>query len=116
MLRSAFSLALALSSGPALSCTAADIDVKQFDVRPSAVRELARFVGEIVNRCADATAAQLQVTFRDKDGKVTNVEEFWPAGSRNLGPGVNYPFDRMMRRDPDAKTMSVRVIEVRQLR
>jgi hypothetical protein len=68
--------------------------------------------GEAVNRCAEPTAAQLELTFRDEAGQVVSVDESWPTATRNLRPGPN-PLQLSLRAYATAKSVSVRVTAVR---
>lgn len=93
------------------ACSISDILIKQADWRrePSAIR----IITEIVNNCSEPTGVQLQAVFRDADGKVVRTDEFWPASIRNIAPGESYANSGPINDLPDAKTMSLKVIEVR---
>ncbi len=70
-----FGVALALVSlpCPGLACSRQDIQIRQGDIHirdPDRIR----IVGELFNDCADPVGARLQITFRDKAGKVVDVD------------------------------------------
>jgi hypothetical protein len=71
--------------------------------------------GELVNNCADPSAAQIRIDAKDADGKVVQSKEGWPAGTTNIAPGATAKFDlgRRFRYQSDMATYTVNVIAVR---
>lgn len=75
----------------AQACTTGDIRIEQFTWRPD-IDGWIKVVGQIRNLCPTAVGAELQITFKDKSGAVSDVDEFWPASTRNIASGGAYPF------------------------
>jgi hypothetical protein len=103
---------LSLGTAAHAACASADIEIKQWTWNRDA--GWFQVTGELVNRCAEAVGAQLQVTFRDADGRVVNIDESWPGGSRNIPSQGTSAFRLSSRAYVTAKNVSIRVINVRQ--
>jgi hypothetical protein len=103
-------------STPAIAaCKLGDIKILQADWHRQ-MGSYVRVVGEIVNMCSEPVGVQLQLIFRDDKRKVVNVEEFWPASTRNIAPNASYPISYLVFMESMTgrpKTMEARVIEVR---
>jgi hypothetical protein len=99
-------------AGAHAACAVTDIEIKDW----SWSRDAGWFsvVGELVNNCAEPVGAQVQITFRDEAGKVVNIDESWPAGSRNIPARGTYAFKTSSRAYATAKNVAIRVMTVRQ--
>jgi hypothetical protein len=93
------------------ACAVTDIEIKEW----SWSRDAGWFsiVGELANNCAEPAGAQLQITFRDAEGRVVSIEEAWAGGTRNILPKGSYAFQTSSRGYATAKNLSIRVINVR---
>jgi len=107
----AVGISLVMSS-EAQACAISDFSIKQPHWR-RADNEYVEALGELVNNCGEAAGAEVQVVFRDKTDTVLEVEEFWPAHTKNITAHDNYPFSRTVRLGTDATAMSMRVIDVK---
>jgi hypothetical protein len=102
-----------LLSTPAVAvCRLDDIKIRQADWHPD-MQPYVKVVGEILNTCSEPTGVQLQFTFRDGDGKVIEVQEMWPASTRNIAPNASYPFSFPLAITGRPNTMEAKVIEVK---
>jgi Superinfection immunity protein len=79
-----------------MGCALSDFSLEQTNWHRESA-EFVRIVGELVSNCSEPAGVQLQVVFRDKDGKVVTTEEFWPASTRNIVPHSDYPFSMLTR-------------------
>ena len=93
-------------------CVPSDFSLKQANWHRES-SEFVRVVGELVSNCSEPAGIQLQVVFRDKDGKVVTTEEFWPASTRNIPAHADYPFSVLTRVGAQAATLNVRILESR---
>lgn len=82
-------------------------------IRKGSNQQFLEVVGEIVNRCADATGVQLQAVFRDGAGRVVTTSEFWPASIRNIPAGAAYAFEHPADSDRPVSILELNVIETR---
>ncbi len=95
-------------------CSPSDIQVKQSSwIRKGSNQQFLEVIGEIVNRCADATGVQLQAVFRDGAGRVVTTSEFWPASTRNIPAGGAYAFEQPADGDRPVSVLELNVIETR---
>lgn len=95
-------------------CSATDFAVKDFAVS-AGVRGAMSMQGELVNNCAEAAAAQLEVQAKDSQGKVVQARKAWPAGTANIAPGQSVRFNvgRQFHYDQSMQDYSVGVVSVR---
>jgi hypothetical protein len=116
LLASALFLLVPLSAHAA--CSASDFSVQDFKMKPMAgaggVMRLS-LSGELVNHCAQASAAQVRIQARDGSGNVVQSKQGWPAGTSNIAPGQSVDFDlgRLFHYDPSMQSFSVDVADVR---
>lgn len=94
-------------------CAATDFAVQDFKVGAGAGRMSMK--GALVNHCAEAAAAQIQIEAKGADGKVLQTKKGWPAGTSNIAPGQAVDFDlgRLFRFQSDMQTYSVSIVDVR---
>jgi len=71
--------------------------------------------GELMNNCAVASAAQIQVQIKDESGKVIQSKKAWPAGTSNITPGQTVKFDlgRLFHYQPGIASYTASIVSVR---
>ncbi|HWU75442.1 MAG TPA: FxLYD domain-containing protein [Rhodanobacter sp.] len=74
------------------ACSSTDFAIKDFAVTPGAHGSLS-MAGELVNNCAEAAAAQVEVQAKDAQGNVVQAKKAWPAGTTNIAPGQSVKFN-----------------------
>lgn len=96
------------------TCSATDFAIKDFTVAAGA-RGTLSMEGELVNHCAEAAAAQVEVKAKDSQGNVIQAKKAWPAGTTNIAPGQSVKFDlgRQFHYDLSMQAYSAGVIKVR---
>lgn len=108
---------LLLPVGAHAACAPTDFVIKEFKTELSGAASASRLSlsGELVNNCADASAAQIRIDAKDGKGNVIQSKEGWPAGTTNIAPGAAAKFDlgRRFRYQPDMASYTVSVIAVR---
>lgn len=95
-----------------IGCGLSDFSLKQANWHRESF-EFVRIVGELVSNCSEPSGVQLQVVFRDRDGKVVTTDEFWPASTRNIAAHASYPFSMITAVGAQAVTLNVRILEAR---
>ncbi|MFH1010402.1 MAG: hypothetical protein V1784_04105 [bacterium] len=71
-----------------------------------------RVVGELRNNSAVAMGAQLQAIARDKEGRIIDSAEWWPASVSNIPAGSSWPIGYTISDKANIKTVTVSVIRV----
>ena len=99
------------------ACAPTDFTIQNFTVTVSngGMRPRMNMKGELVNHCAEAAAAELQIQARDGSGSPLETKKGWPAGTTNIAPGQSVTFDlgRLFHYQSDMRTYAVGVISVR---
>ncbi|MCW8807674.1 MAG: hypothetical protein OQK79_06120 [Rhodanobacter sp.] len=119
MKRTLFASALCLLAPIAAhaACAPTDFAIKDFQVNVSAggIRTKMIMKGELVNHCAEAAAAQIEISAKDGSGNVVATKKAWPAGTTNIGPGQSISFDlgRRFRYQPEMQTYAAGIVSVR---
>lgn len=95
------------------ACSATDFAIQGFTVGAGAGRMSMK--GELVNHCAEAAAAQIEIQAKDASGKVLVAKKGWPAGTTNIAPGKSVTFDlgRRFHYDPSMQSYTAGVVTVR---
>lgn len=107
--------ALCATSAPARACSVQDIHVKEgWSWRIDSIGDLL-VIGEIINNCSEPTGVQIQITARNSTGALLDVEECWPASTRNIPPKSAYAFEACGTHSglSEIDTVNISVIEVR---
>ena len=98
-------------------CSPSDFSIREFktEVNGSGAAIRLTLSGELVNKCASPSAAQISIEARDASGKVIQTKKGWPAGTTNIAPGEAAKFDlgRQFRFQPNMATYAATVIAVR---
>jgi hypothetical protein len=96
------------------ACSATDFAIKDFAVAAGA-RGTMSVEGELVNNCAEAAAAQVEVQAKDSQGNVVQAKKAWPAGTTNIAPGQSVKFNlgRQFHYELSMQAYSAGVIKVR---
>lgn len=99
------------------ACAATDFAVQDFKPSFSGAGMTTRISlrGKLVNNCATAAAAKLQIDIKDDSGAVIESKQAWPAGTSNIDPGKAADFDmgRLFRFKSGMSAFTVSVVEVR---
>ncbi len=94
-----------------------DFAIKEFKTAVSGSGAALRLIlsGELVNNCAEASAAQIRIEAKDGSGNVVQSKQGWPAGTTNIAPGAAAKFDvgRQFRFQSDMTNYTVSVVTVR---
>lgn len=114
-------IAIALFAAAPLSaqaaCAAKDFTIDGFAVKLQQGAGQPRFSmkGNLVNKCAEAAAAQIRIDAKDASGKVVASKQGWPAGTSNIEPGKSVDFDlgRLFRYSADMQDYTVVVSDVK---
>ncbi|MFA6230119.1 MAG: hypothetical protein WC617_08055 [Rhodanobacter sp.] len=95
------------------ACSATDFVIQGFTVGAGAGRMSMK--GELVNHCAEAAAAQIEIQAKDASGNVIVTKKGWPAGTTNIAPGKSVAFDlgRQFHYDPSMQTYAAGIVSVR---
>lgn len=96
------------------TCAATDFAVQNFEVAPTHGEGM-NMKGALVNHCAEAAAAQVQIDAKDATGRVLQSKKGWPAGTTNIAPGQSADFNlgRLFHYDSSMQTYTVSIISVR---
>lgn len=109
-------LILALATLPGIaraSCSTADIELQGVLTRPD-IPPYSRVTGMIKNRCPEPTGVQIEITIKTRDGQVFNVSRPWPASTKNIPGGGEFPFSLLLDApDMPNKSVSVRIVDVK---
>ena len=102
-----------IASDATEACRPSDIQIIQAgDI--SRVAGYVHTVGELRNNCPVAIGVRIQVTFRNADGRVVLVANFWPNSSNNIRPGDSIAF-QWSEPDPGGITsVTAKVLSVNQ--
>jgi hypothetical protein len=112
MLRPIVATALLFVAFPAAAaCTAGDIQITSWTWERD--RGWTTVTGELVNRCAEPTGVQLQLTFRDEAGRVVTVDDSWLASQRDIAAGATHAFQLRLRTNATTRSASIRVSDIR---
>ncbi|MDE3073170.1 MAG: hypothetical protein KGJ63_10590 [Pseudomonadota bacterium] len=99
------------------ACSPTDFVIQNFTVTVSSggIRPRMNMKGQLVNHCAQAAAAELQIQAKDAGGTALQTKKGWPAGTTNIAPGQSVTFDlgRLFHYQSDMRTYAVGVISVR---
>ena len=112
-----FLLASALLLGAPMAanaaCSSTDFVIQGFTVGASGGRMSMK--GELVNHCAEAAAAQIEIQAKDAGGNVIVTKKGWPAGTTNIAPGKSVAFDlgRQFHYDASMQTYAAGIVSVR---
>ncbi|MBA2077231.1 hypothetical protein [Rhodanobacter sp. PCA2] len=109
----AFAVLLLAPLAAHAACAPTDFEIRDF--KPAAAAGRLSLRGELVNKCAAASAAQIRIEIKDAAGKVLQSKQAWPAGTSNIAPGSNVNFDlgRMFRPQSDMDSFTASVVDVR---
>lgn len=71
--------------------------------------------GQLMNNCANASAAQIRVEIKDDAGNVIQTKKAWPAGTSNITPGQTVKFDlgRLFHYQPGMASFTASIVNVR---
>lgn len=99
------------------ACSASDFAIQNFKPQLGG-GSMARSVslsGDLINHCADPSAAQIEIVAKNGSGDVIARKKAWPAGTSNISPGksVSFELGRLFRYTTNMKTFSATVINVR---
>ena len=96
------------------TCSATDFTIKDFAVNPG-LRGTLKMEGELVNHCAEAAAAQVEIQAKDSQGNIVQTRKAWPAGTTNIAPGQSVKFNlgRQFHYEQNMQAYSAGVIKVR---
>lgn len=110
-------LFLLLPMGAQASCALTDFGIEHFEPGLASVGTTTRVTlrGELVNHCAQASAAQIRIEIKDDQGNVLQSKDAWPAGTSNIPPGEKVSFDlgRLFRYRSGMSAFTVSVADVR---
>lgn len=99
------------------ACAATDFVIKNFAVSAGSGGMGTKMImkGQLVNNCAEAAAAQIEVQAKDSGGNVLQSKKGWPAGTTNIAPGQSVQFDvgRQFHYDPSMQTYAAGIVSVR---
>jgi len=99
------------------ACAPTDFTIQNFTVSVSSggIRPRMDMKGELVNHCAEAAAAELQIQAKDASGSALQTKKGWPAGTTNIPPGQSVKFDlgRLFHYQSTMQTYAVGVVSVR---
>lgn len=99
------------------ACASTDFVIKDFSVNAASAGMRSKMVmkGELVNNCAEAAAAQIEVQAKDASGNVLQSKKGWPAGTTNIAPGKSANFDlgRQFHYDPSMQSYTASIVNVR---
>ncbi|MES2311820.1 MAG: hypothetical protein V4566_05920 [Pseudomonadota bacterium] len=99
------------------ACAATDFVIKNFAVSAGSGGLSTKMImkGQLVNNCAEAAAAQIEVQAKDSSGNVLQSKKGWPAGTTNIAPGQSVQFDvgRQFHYDPSMQTYAAGIVSVR---
>lgn len=99
------------------ACAPTDFAIKEFKTGLNGTGSTARLSlsGELVNNCAEASAAQIRIEAKDDSGNVVQTKQGWPAGTANIAPGEAAKFDlgRQFRFQTSMTSYTVSVVAVR---
>ena len=99
------------------ACAATDFAIKDFAVNAGSdgIRTKLIMKGKLVNNCAEAAAAQIEVQAKDSSGNVLQTKKGWPAGTTNIAPGQSVQFDlgRQFHYSPGMQTYAAGIVAVR---
>lgn len=88
-----------------------NIEILEFHLRPPEYG-YTYIVGELKNNHTFALGVKLQAVARDKQGKIIQVLEFWPASVSNIPASSTWPFEHAFDRE-NVASATIRVINVR---
>lgn len=71
-----------------------------------------RVIGELKNNSSVATGVQIQAIARDKQGRIIDSEEWWPASISNIPSGAIWPINKTISDKENIETVEVSVIDV----
>jgi hypothetical protein len=112
----ASALLLAAPMAAHAACSATDFTIQDFKVAAgSSAMSKMTMKGQLVNHCAEAAAAQIEIQAKDASGNVIASKKGWPAGTTNIGPGQSVTFDlgRQFHYDPSMQTYAAGIASVR---
>ncbi|GAB2532791.1 hypothetical protein [Rhodanobacter koreensis] len=103
--------------GAHATCAPTDFEIKDFNTGHTGAGATLKLSlsGQLVNKCAAASAAQIRIEAKDASGNVLQTKQGWPAGTTNIAPGQAASFDlgRQFRFQPEMASYSVTVVAVR---
>ncbi len=102
---------LAAVTPASAACTVDDIQITSWTWERD--RGWTTVAGELVNRCAEPTGIQLQLTFRDEAGRVVTVDDSWLANQRDIPAGATHAFQLRLRTNATTRSASIRVSDTR---
>jgi len=113
----ATALLLLLPIGAHAGCAATDFSIENFTPGLNGVGPSTRIslTGQLVNHCAEASAAQIRIEIKDDAGKVLESKEAWPAGTSNISPGdkVSFNLGRLFRYKNGMSAFTASITDVR---
>jgi hypothetical protein len=113
----ASALLLATPMAAHAACSATDFVIQDFKVAAasSGMSSKMTMKGQLVNHCAEAAAAQIEIQAKDASGNVIASKKGWPAGTTNIGPGQSVEFDlgRQFHYEPSMQTYAAGIASVR---
>jgi len=99
------------------ACAPTDFAIKEFKPGANGSGAAVRLIlsGELVNNCAEPSAAQIRIEAKDASGSVLQSKQGWPAGTTNIAPGASAKFDlgRQFRFQSEMASYTVSVVAVR---
>ena len=99
------------------ACAPTDFAIKDFKTAMTGSGAAARLSlsGQLVNNCAEPSAAQIRIQAKDDSGNVVQAKQGWPAGTTNIAPGETAKFDlgKQFRFQSDMTSYTVSVVTVR---
>jgi len=113
----ASALLLAMPVAAHAACSASDFTIRDFKVAADSngMNTKMTMKGQLVNHCAEAAAAQIEIQAKDTSGNVVASKKGWPAGTTNIAPGQAVTFDlgRQFHYDPSMQTYAAGIASVR---
>jgi hypothetical protein len=104
-------LIVAVAFPAAAACKVEDIEITRWTWERD--RGWTNVAGELVNRCAEPTGIQLQLTFRDEAGRVVTVDDSWLANQRDIPAGATHAFQLRLRANATTRSAAIRVTDIR---
>lgn len=85
-----------LSTAVGVAIAHAECSIDDFELSRPKITEpdkgYLRVTGILINHCAEPAGVQLRLVQKSATGDILNVDNFWPASTKNLAPNEEFPF------------------------